>query len=180
MELKPEYRPDESDAVIFSEHTWLQGAFLATIAYGMSVVLFAMTVYLLQKHKKRKNSKKHTALTIYVSILFVLSSVYQGTLQEWTQLSFIDWRNFPGGPSEFQDVMFSMPVDMGANTTLVISNWFCDIINVRRAEPNIYASVLFLIFDLTGLEVPGHLQRLRSSHLARDGHPRLHVLCIHG
>lgn len=136
MELRPEYRPDESAAVIFSEHTWLQGAFLATIAYGMSVVLFAMTVYLLQKHKKKKNTRKHTALTIYVSILFVLSSIYQGTLQEWTQLSFIDWRNFPGGPSEFQDIMFSMPVDMGANATLVISNWFCDIINVRLSEPN--------------------------------------------
>jgi len=133
MELIDSYRPDFPPDVIFSEHTWLQGAFIASIAYGMSAVLFAMTIYLLQKHRRRHNSSKHFALTIYVSLLFMLSTVYQGTLQEWTQLSFIDWRNFPGGPSNFQNVMFSMPVDMGANTTLVISNWLCDVINVSSA-----------------------------------------------
>lgn len=66
-------------------------------------------------------------LTNFDQIFF--SSVGKtGTLAIW---AFIDQREYPGGPSAYEDDMFSIPVDMLANVTLVICNWLCDIINVR-------------------------------------------------
>jgi hypothetical protein len=124
------YRPDETNAQIFSEHTWLQGAFLASVAYGMEVILFAMSVSLLWTARKRDNTRMNTGLIIYITIIFILSTLYMAGLLQFTQQSFIDDRNIEGGPSEYENVMYSMPIDMLGNVTMVMLTWMCDIINV--------------------------------------------------
>ncbi|TRM69184.1 hypothetical protein BD626DRAFT_544008 [Schizophyllum amplum] len=123
------WRPKEDALTLFSERAWLQGAFLATVAYGMQVVLFASAAYLLYK---RKNDIRNVALLVYICVIFGLGTLYMGGLLKFTQLCFIDQREYPGGPSAYEDDMFSIPVDMLANVTLVICNWLCDIINVWR------------------------------------------------
>ncbi|KAL1736337.1 hypothetical protein FB107DRAFT_221861 [Schizophyllum commune] len=129
LEDPSSWRPKEDSWTLFSERTWLQGAFLATVAYGMQVVLFTSAAYLLYKRKK---DKRNVALLVYISVIFSLGTLYMGGLLKFTQLCFIDQREYPGGPSAYEDDMFSIPVDMLANVTLVICNWLCDIINVWR------------------------------------------------
>ncbi|KAF8213596.1 hypothetical protein K438DRAFT_1804276 [Mycena galopus ATCC 62051] len=133
MSINSTYRPDETNVEIFSEHTWLQGAFLASVAYGMQALLFFMSVGLLWKARKT-HPKRNLGLLVYITALYTGSTIYMGALLQFTQLSFIDDRNIPGGPNEFEDVEFSLPVDMIANVLMVILTWMCDIINVWRCS----------------------------------------------
>jgi hypothetical protein len=49
-----------------------------------------------------------------------------------TELSFIDNRLYPGGPSAFENDMFSIPPDELGNVTFVLANWFADALVVWR------------------------------------------------
>lgn len=124
------YRPDETSMEIFSEHTWLQGACLACVAYGMAFILFTMSCYLLHTHRNNSNRKINTVLTVYISIIFTLGTLYMAGLLQFTQEAFIDGRNIPGGPNAYQEVMYSIPIDLTANAAMVIVTWMCDVINV--------------------------------------------------
>ncbi|KAF5385551.1 hypothetical protein D9757_006746 [Collybiopsis confluens] len=127
-------RPDESSSTIFSEHTWLQGAFLGAIAYGIEFVLYSMACQMLWVHRRRysPSPRRNIFLICYISVIFILSTLYLVGLLEFTQLSFIDGRNIEGGPNNFEEVMFSLPIDMLANVIMVLNAWLCDIINVWR------------------------------------------------
>jgi hypothetical protein len=129
------YRPDETDQQIFSEHTWLQGALLAAVAYGMQIILYSMSCYLLSKHRNHTNSTKNIGLTIYITIIFILGTLYIAALLQFTQESFIDGHNIPGGPDAYEKVMYSSPIDMLGNVTMVMLTWMCDIINVCHDDP---------------------------------------------
>jgi hypothetical protein len=50
-------------------------------------------------------------------------------LLEFAPEAFIDDRDIPGGPTVFENVMFSLPIDMLANVIMVLNGWFCDVIN---------------------------------------------------
>lgn len=128
--LPASYRPDESPSVILAEHTWLQGAFLAAVAYGIQFVLYVMTCFFLWKLRNRANTTKNLFLIFYISMIFVLSTLYMAGLLQFTQEAFIDDRNISGGPTNFENIMFSLPIDMLANVIMVLNSWFCDVINV--------------------------------------------------
>ncbi|EEB87628.1 hypothetical protein MPER_14967, partial [Moniliophthora perniciosa FA553] len=93
-----EYRPKESDADIFAEHTWLQGAFLAAVAYGIEFVLYVMACYLLWIHRRHQAQSymKNIFFIVYTSIIFVLHTLYMAGLLQFTQESFFDGREIPG------------------------------------------------------------------------------------
>jgi len=125
------YRPDLPSATIFAEHTWLQGAFLGAVAYGIQFVLYVVTCFFLWRLRKPTTRRLNILFIAYITVIFVLSTLYVVGLFQFTQLSFIDGRNIPGGPQAFEDLMFSLPIDMLANVIMVLNSWFCDIINVR-------------------------------------------------
>ncbi|KAG7088751.1 hypothetical protein E1B28_012719 [Marasmius oreades] len=127
-----QYRPNETALEILSEHTWLQGSFLAAVAYGIQFVLYVMASYLLWMHRNQDKSHKNIFLILYISVIFILSTLYMAGLLQFTQESFIDGRMIKGGPNVFENDMFSLPVDMLANVIMVLLSWFCDIINVWR------------------------------------------------
>lgn len=61
-----------------------------------------------------------------------------GSLAEFTQLAFIDNRNFPGGPNAYENVMFAIPVDSMGNVSAALQNWLCDALLVSHV--NFYTS----------------------------------------
>ncbi|KAJ7583268.1 hypothetical protein C8J56DRAFT_741271, partial [Mycena floridula] len=128
------YRPNETNAEIFSEHTWLQGALLACVAYGMEVILYAMSLHLLWLARRDSNKGRNMALMAYITVMFILGTLYIAGLLEFTQESFIDGRNIPGGPNAYENEMYSIPIDMLGNVTMVMLTWMCDIINVWRCS----------------------------------------------
>ncbi|KAJ7091128.1 hypothetical protein C8R44DRAFT_750620 [Mycena epipterygia] len=141
----PLYRPDETQAEIFSEHTWLQGAFLACVAYGMQAILFVMCVRFLWTARKSENLSWNTGLAVYVTVMFILSTLYMAGLLEFTQESFIDARNIPGGPNAYEDMMYSIPIDMLANI------WRCFVIYQASRVSGYTAIALPAVMSLASL-----------------------------
>jgi len=91
-----------------------------------------MSCYWLYKDRNTINSKKNIGLMIYITIIYILGTLYVAGLLQFTQDSFIDGRNIPGGPSVYETVMFSVPIDMLPNVIMVMLSWMCDIVNVWR------------------------------------------------
>jgi len=128
----PSFRPDLPPDVILNEHAWLQGAFLGAVAYGILVPLYAVTFSILWKQRNQANRTQNLIFIGYTSIIFIMSTLCTGGMLQFAQESFIDGRNIEGGPSAFENVMFSLPVDMLVNAMMLMTSWFCDIINVWR------------------------------------------------
>lgn len=130
--MSSSWTPDESSDVLLAEKGWLQGAVVSSIAYGIGVTLFFMCFYLLTRQITRKNYKKNLPLLIYISIDFILGTIFMATLADFTQLAFIQYRNYPGGPSEFENNMFGIPVDMLGNVCGVLMMALSDALVVWR------------------------------------------------
>lgn len=54
------------------------------------------------------------------------------SLAAFTQMAFIDNRNYPGGPDAFENDMFSIPIDNAGNVAFVLSNWLSDAVVVSQ------------------------------------------------
>ncbi|KAF5347241.1 hypothetical protein D9756_009935 [Leucocoprinus leucothites] len=127
------YRPDESQAHILNEHTYLQGAFLTAIAYGIEFILFVMTCYALWKRRAPENRRQKIFFIVYISIIFASSTLYMAALLQFTQLAFIDGRNIPGGPYFFENFEVQLPISQVMNIAMLAQSWLCDIINLWRS-----------------------------------------------
>ncbi|KAJ7680581.1 hypothetical protein DFH06DRAFT_1315334 [Mycena polygramma] len=148
MGIPAAYRPDETSMEIFSEHTWLQGVFLACMAYGMVVILFFSCMHLLLFAPARKISWWTIGLACYIGVLFGLSTLYIGALAEFSQEAFVDGRNIPGGPNTFEDIMFSIPIDMLANVTMI---WRCYVIYKSSDIPGLAVITVPVIMLLASI-----------------------------
>lgn len=117
---------NETSYQIFTEDTWLQGALLSNIAYGVELALFAMCFHLLVKQMNHRNKTRQICLLSFISILFVLGTTFVGGNMKFAQQAFVEYRNFPGGPAAFVQAMFTDPVDELANISWVVGNWLMD------------------------------------------------------
>lgn len=86
---------------IYTEGTWLYGAMVTAILYGIVVVLYFMCARSLWAQLRANDSsrKKHIFFFVYVHFLFALGTLYVAANSRITQLGFINYRDFPGGES---------------------------------------------------------------------------------
>lgn len=131
------FAPDESAAVLYAEKTWLVGCILSAVAYGAVITLYVMCVNLLLKQAANTSTtgmrRQCYAFVAYSSVLFTIGTLYIVSAVRMLQLSFIDNRNFPGGPSAFESVMFSIPISNLGNVNYAIGNWLADGLLVSRS-----------------------------------------------
>jgi hypothetical protein len=121
------WAPDEDAYTLFVEKTWLQGSIVAGGSYGIVVCLSLSCIHaLLFRPRSVSDYWRSMALSGYVVIVFIISTLFVVANSIMTQLAFIDNRNYPGGPSVWEDVMSSIPIDVVSNVTLVLANWFSD------------------------------------------------------
>jgi hypothetical protein len=59
-------------------------------------------------------------LLVFITVSFILGTLFIASLAEFTQLAFVQYRNYPGGPSAFEDEMFSIPIDNLGNVTGIL------------------------------------------------------------
>ncbi|KAL9710485.1 hypothetical protein Ac2012v2_006019 [Leucoagaricus gongylophorus] len=114
--------PGESSFDLYNERTIIDGLFLGTIAYGVHLTLFIWCFHLLLRKKK---SRSEYLLMIYVVLLFIMGNIGNGTNIKVGELTFVDNRNFPGGPNEY----FSQgggTVGLTCNVIYIINTWFQD------------------------------------------------------
>ncbi|KAG6826140.1 hypothetical protein H0H92_000995 [Tricholoma furcatifolium] len=134
------WRPDAPPGQLFAERTWLEGAIILGVAYGAELVIFIMCFTLLVQQTTRANFRKNIALIAYISALFICSTLFIAANSEMTRLAFVDNRNFPGGPSAYEELMFSIPVDNLGNVVFVIANWLADGLMVSAPSSSLWAS----------------------------------------
>jgi len=126
------YAPDESAATFLAERSWLQGALLSNIFYGMQFVLCGICLEILIRQLSRSNLKRHLMLIAFLVVVSVLSTLFMFSLAAFTQRAFIDDRDFPGGPNAYELAMFEIPIDELDNVVLIIGQWLMDLMLVWR------------------------------------------------
>ncbi|KAH7928341.1 hypothetical protein BV22DRAFT_1044714 [Leucogyrophana mollusca] len=124
------YSPNESPAQLFAEGTWLQGAIVTGVCYGVVVVLFLMCCQSLWRRINSRDIgyKKNMFFLAYVIFIFALGTIYMAFNSQITQLGFINNREYPGGPADFESNTSSPPL----NSAFVLSNWCADAMMIWR------------------------------------------------
>jgi len=126
------YAPDETPSQILSENTWLQGALLSNTFYGIELTLSAICFKFLVRRINRQNYRCSCCLLAFVTVIFLLGTIFMAGNSEFTQLSFIEDRNFPGGPGAFEVAMFAIPAGEVGMAAMVVGNWLMDLLLVWR------------------------------------------------
>lgn len=93
----PQFQPPE----IYQEGTWLYGAIVTAILYGIVVVLYSMCARSLWRRIRSREgaTKKNWFFFFYVNFVFAFSTLYVASNSQITQLGFINHRDYPGGES---------------------------------------------------------------------------------
>ncbi|KIJ16443.1 hypothetical protein PAXINDRAFT_75571 [Paxillus involutus ATCC 200175] len=115
---------------IYAEGTWLYGAIVTGVLYGVVVVMYIMCARSLWGRMRVQGvgCNKNLFFFCYINFLFTLGTVYFAFNTQITQLGFINNRDYPGGPSIFEENTSSPPL----NTAFVLSNWCADILMIWR------------------------------------------------
>ena len=174
MSSHPSWRPNVPESQLFDEKTWLQGAILSAVAYGINLTLFILNISLLRmrakleiKHDNR--AKRQTiCLLIYVCVIFILSTLTIASQAEMTQLGFIDDRDFPGGPAAYEELRFSSPIASLGNYSVCLMNWFSDSLLVfllSTIHLNLLIDKLTLVMALFY-----HIQKFKDLYMVGHSH----------
>ncbi|KAG2125017.1 hypothetical protein DEU56DRAFT_585563 [Suillus clintonianus] len=120
----------ESREQLYAEATWLHGAIVAAMFYGVVVIMtFICWRSLWPRIKSHATGyKKKRFFLCYVAFIFVLGTIYIAFTAEETQNAFINNRLYPGGPSAFARTAFSPTLGV----TLLLSNWCADLLMIWR------------------------------------------------
>ncbi|KAK0473965.1 hypothetical protein IW261DRAFT_1502537 [Armillaria novae-zelandiae] len=131
-DLDPAWTPNEDPATLLAERTWLIGAILTGVGYGVVLTLTLICIGRLLKRRRGSSLKQTYFWLVYVFLVFLFATLFVAGSSTMAQYSFIDYRLFPGGPAQFENLMFSIPVSEMGNVAFVLSNWFADAVVVWR------------------------------------------------
>lgn len=126
------YSPDKTYSQIFTEKMWLQGAIVTGVGYGSVLTLFIFGFYLLVRGSTPSNRLRSISLLVYIFVQFTLATLFVAACSDFTQLSFIDNREYPGGPGQYEIDMFATPIDELGTVSYVLSNWLADALLVNE------------------------------------------------
>lgn len=118
----------DTPAQFSAEQAWLSGALITGMGYGIVTALFWLCFHALWNRLKRKDTsyRRNLFFLLYVCVQFVFGSLFLGSNSKFTQLAFVNYRGFPGGPSAYEEQMFSIGIDEIANVSYVLANWLAD------------------------------------------------------
>ncbi|KAF8912533.1 hypothetical protein CPB85DRAFT_1301373 [Mucidula mucida] len=126
------YAPQEPPELISFEKSDFIGMHLADMLYGITVLLFVrcMIGLLFPKAPRVRN----IPLAVYVSVLFALGTVFMAMNLNVAVLSFIDNRNFPGGPEVWAQAEAYKAIIVVPNTVFILANWMADALLLYRCK----------------------------------------------
>ncbi|KAJ7100373.1 hypothetical protein C8R44DRAFT_747428 [Mycena epipterygia] len=119
---------------LWLERSNLNGPVLSSVAYGILFTLAAQTLLrLLQPPTPQPlRTKPPWALVALVSALVTLASVGFAGAARFSQMTFIDDRNFPGGPNAFAVQAFGNWANMMAVVSYTLMGWLSDAFLIYR------------------------------------------------
>ncbi|GBE89273.1 hypothetical protein SCP_1502810 [Sparassis crispa] len=116
------YATDEPAPDLWFEQTNLAAVFIGCVAYGVHIVVYFACVYYLILEKKKNNWK----WLAFVTMLFVLASINICINMHFSELAWIDDRNYPGGPLAFLMQQQALPINTLGNSATLVSTFLAD------------------------------------------------------
>lgn len=131
MSLSPAYAPvNESAADLWAEKSNFIGlTCLGSAVNGVAFVVFllALSALLPQLHTSSADTKKWTYINIaFVTIVFALGTIGNAGSARTAQLTWIDNRNYPGGPNAFTVDQYNIPSNIMGDAGFVLASWCQD------------------------------------------------------
>lgn len=98
--MDPAWIPQEDAATLFGERAWLIGAILTGVGYGVVITLYFFCFHQLLKTMDSTNRLQRIAFLVYITLITLFGTLFIAACARMTELSFVDYRLFPGGPCE--------------------------------------------------------------------------------
>jgi hypothetical protein len=92
---------------------------------GVHLTLFVQCFSLLTQ--RRPNGKRDWPILVYVCVIFTLGTVGFGGQVKFDELTFIQNRNFPGGPLAYNLLMYNEKVNVMSNC--IVSRLFFPVVS---------------------------------------------------
>jgi len=108
----------------------LDGTVIGGVAYGVLFALSCQCLHSLLLYPRNKKIQWH--LVVYVATLFALSTVAFGTEIKFNELTFVDDRNYPGGPLAYNFDQYNNPANVATFASSFIAAWFVDAFLIYR------------------------------------------------
>lgn len=131
--LLPEYVPPDTD--LFMERSNLIGLILSGVAYGILFTIFVQCAMLLTQGSPRGRSKGSsmsarervgTWLMYYAVAMSVLATIAFGANTKFIQMTYIDYRSYPGGPNAFTQTFYNHPINLTSFVCYTLMTWLGD------------------------------------------------------
>lgn len=129
------------------------------VVLGMLVILYCVTLESLWRvlyRSKGKEARRTWFFIGYITILFILGTLYFIAETWGTEAAFVDYRNFPGGPLGWEGVSDAYPLIYMGNVVYILADWMADGLLVRYFDCEYFrkslisASVMALLHYLAG------------------------------
>ncbi|EJD46575.1 hypothetical protein AURDEDRAFT_136854 [Auricularia subglabra TFB-10046 SS5] len=118
------WHPNEPALALWNERSYLDGIFIGAVAYGVHATLFFITLKLLWA-RPRTTWKDYIWIS-YIVVLFTISSIGNGTQLKFTQMIYIDNREYPGGPAAYFVDGSTDFMAVFCNSVYILNTWLQD------------------------------------------------------
>ena len=92
---------------------------------GILFTIFVQCVLSLRSSSAHKK-KQAMIFTVYSCIIFILATFGFAGNTKFVQMTYIDYRNFPGGPNAFTFAFYTEFCNVFSIGSYVVMNWFAD------------------------------------------------------
>ncbi|OSD05324.1 hypothetical protein PYCCODRAFT_1533092 [Trametes coccinea BRFM310] len=169
---KADYGPEENEQTINLERFFVAGDFVSGVGYGVHLVLWTSCALYLWKQRRRNWTMK--ALLGYITVLFLVETVFSIVQARTVQLLYIENRNYPGGPWQYFLNTQDQPVNVIFYACIFVMTFLCDAMMLWRNWViwaaagttrmtaylvNVFPSIMLIVSF-----VMGTLWTLQSSH----------------
>ncbi|EKM49608.1 uncharacterized protein PHACADRAFT_265150 [Phanerochaete carnosa HHB-10118-sp] len=123
--MSQSWAPDETSAQLWLDRINLVGVELGNIAYGVHITLFFLC-FIAWWSARRHSPKSAYSMLAFISCVFVLGSIGNGTQMRLLQMAYVDDRDYPGGPGAFETYEGSVKVNVIGTAAYTVNAWFSD------------------------------------------------------
>ncbi|THH23221.1 hypothetical protein EUX98_g7948 [Antrodiella citrinella] len=137
---EPNYGPiGETSDQILLEKTFMASGYLTGLGYGVQLVLYLACARVLWQREPR--SRFSLFLLGYITILCAMNTIWTATSAFGLQSTYIDNRNYPGGPFAYLQIEFSAPFNVLSLASYITGNVLADALLLWRTHVIWSASV---------------------------------------
>ncbi|KZT44035.1 hypothetical protein SISSUDRAFT_1057041 [Sistotremastrum suecicum HHB10207 ss-3] len=124
----------ETSSDILLEKTFLASGYLTGVGFGIQFVLYLQCLGVLWQRKPQSCNLTLSSRVLipYLTILCAMNLIWTATSAYGLQLTFIDNRNYPGGPVAFLGVEFALPDNVVSLASYIAANIMADALMIWR------------------------------------------------